>query len=992
MTRPALFSKNPYLPALFPTLIGDHDFIGKGKPMVQAELHTVFTHLCQWAGAAHTDTLTDSQLLQHFLARRDEAAFAALVRRHGGLVWGVCRQVLGHDQDAEDAFQAAFLALARHAAALRHTEAVSSWLYRVAYRVATKAGRDMAERRAREQEAAKRAPGPRHCEVAWRELQAVLQEELDRLPEKYRAPFVLCCLEGKSKAEAARHLGWKEGTVSGRLAQARKQMQQRLARRGISLSAVLCATTLALPAAAAPARLVRSTVTTAVLGAENPAGVVPAKVAALVDGVNPSVFGTKAKIATLLLLAVGLGAAGLGLMPQRDAAAQTESRPKAEPVQPPPKRQQPAVKQAVPKAPAEAVQENKDGTVTVRGRVLGPNGKPFAGAKVYLSYLSETLPKLPVRATSGKDGRFQFTFSKSDYIDEEWINQAREPWRQYHIVVTAPGHGPDGIWMPVLKGELTLRLVKDDVLVKGRVVDLQGRPVAGARVGVRYIYASHSGLWRSSCVGGPMVTARKDGRFTLSGIGRERKVRLRIEGPTIEQQDVFATTKPASKERPGESTPIEVIAMPTKPVEGVLRALDTGKPLAGVVVYGVTVSNDELHYDYKGEVRAVSDRQGRYRLLGLPKARKYRIEVHPAKDQPYLMTERVVGDTEGLKAISLNIDLRRGVRVRFRLIDKGTGRPVRGLVQYRLLEDNKHFREAPHWLYGPRPRAEDDKDRFFNLVVFPGPGVIVAKAGHDSGILYLRARFTPADLKARPALNQALLVFGGGSDAVYSHAYRLLDTTDTKKTLCFDLEVDPGRTLRGVLRGPDGKPVRGATAYGLSYNQVRASWHGYSPSSENVPLEADAFTVAAVDPRGPSRTLTFVHRGRKLIGHLILKGDEKGPLVVTLQRWGGIAGRLLDAQGNPLSKVSVSLHYPSSPPPGVRPPDREFLTDSEGRFRVEGLVPGLKHAITLTSTAKKGFTLSGGKSLQNLSARAGEVKDLGDVEVMIIPVEKKGKK
>jgi RNA polymerase sigma factor (sigma-70 family) len=199
----------------------------------------------------------DQVLLERFVVAGDQSAFARLVQRHGGLVWSVCRRVLQGEHDAEDAFQAVFIVLARKAASIRKREAVGSWLYGAAYRIAMSQRKRAARHHEVLQHAAAAAPPALPpSEAVFRELQRLLDEQVQGLPEKYRAPFVLCCLEGLSKGEAAGELGLKEGTVASRVHQARKLLERRLARRGVTLTALLTAaalgqtSTLAAPAAA----------------------------------------------------------------------------------------------------------------------------------------------------------------------------------------------------------------------------------------------------------------------------------------------------------------------------------------------------------------------------------------------------------------------------------------------------------------------------------------------------------------------------------------------------------------------------------------------------------------------------------------------------------------------------------------------------------------------------------------------------------------------
>ena len=256
---------------------------------------------------------SDRQMLERFAATRDEAAFAALVERHAPLVWGACRRVLGNEPDAEDAFQATFLVLARRAGSVRWRDEIGNWLYAVAVTVARKAKAQAARRRSREREA-QAMSNPAASDQADRdELRAVLDEEVARLPEKYRRPVVLCCLQGKTYAEAARLLGWPEGTVSGRLARARELLARRLTRRGLALSGGLLAAVLVPEVgSAAPPALLQATIKAAPAFAIG-RGLTTGAAAALAEGVLQTMFLTKLKAAAAVALVVGVVAVGAGV-------------------------------------------------------------------------------------------------------------------------------------------------------------------------------------------------------------------------------------------------------------------------------------------------------------------------------------------------------------------------------------------------------------------------------------------------------------------------------------------------------------------------------------------------------------------------------------------------------------------------------------------------------------------------------------------------------
>ncbi|HVK08621.1 MAG TPA: RNA polymerase sigma factor, partial [Gemmataceae bacterium] len=249
---------------------------------------------------------SDAQLLARFVTARDEGAFRTLLDRYAALVYGVCQRSLGQAADADDAFQATFLVLARGADRVRKPEALGCWLYGVARKVAARVRATQAKR-ARLPDIAARTAEPADAAAAWRDLQAVLDDELGRLPARYRDPFVLCCLNDLTQEAAAARLGLPVGTIKSRLARARERLRARLARRGLAPAAAgIALGVLARPASAVPAVLLESNMFTIVRGGPRTAAVALAE-EVLRGAVRTKVAAGLAAVAVALGVAVATG-------------------------------------------------------------------------------------------------------------------------------------------------------------------------------------------------------------------------------------------------------------------------------------------------------------------------------------------------------------------------------------------------------------------------------------------------------------------------------------------------------------------------------------------------------------------------------------------------------------------------------------------------------------------------------------------------------------
>jgi RNA polymerase sigma factor (sigma-70 family) len=297
--------------------------------VVQAAASPILKMIRRMVEDVRVRELPDQDLVQRFLEQQDQAAFHALLRRHGPMALDVCRSVLDNEADAEDAFQATFLILARKSGSIRKTASLASWLHGVAYRTALKARAQSAARQKHETRAPARQPA-QPDDLSWREVRQAVHEEVNRLPDRYRAPLVLCYLEGVTQEAAAVRLALAKSTLRERLERGRSLLRTRLLRRGLGPAAVLV--TAAWPAVNAsdyvPLSVVSSTVKAASLfaaGQTAAVGLISAKAAALTEGVLKTMLLSKLKVAVAVLLAIGALGIGASALPYGTVAAEPPS-------------------------------------------------------------------------------------------------------------------------------------------------------------------------------------------------------------------------------------------------------------------------------------------------------------------------------------------------------------------------------------------------------------------------------------------------------------------------------------------------------------------------------------------------------------------------------------------------------------------------------------------------------------------------------------------
>jgi RNA polymerase sigma factor (sigma-70 family) len=975
----------------------------------------------------------DGELLERFTAAREGPAFEALVRRHGPMVLGVCRRVLGNLHDAEDAFQATFLTLASKAGSICKQQSVGSWLYGVAFRVAAKARGKAATRRRYEGRAHAAPAADPLAELTGRELLSVLDEELQGLPERYRAPLVLCYLQGLTCDEAARRAGHPVRTFKRRLEQGRERLRGRLARRGLTLPAALMATGLAQAAeAAVPARLAGAAVRAALRGTNPeaaPPAVGPAAASSLAGGAAGLLGAVRLKVVAAVLVVGGLVALGAG------ALAQQAPVPSATPAGAGPK--QPGLAPGAGNKPAAPAKKEKG--VSVSGRVLGADEKPLAGAEVALvggSRFSKDRPNhdYEVLARGKTDAEGRFRLARKDLSPTTFY--------QFHALAGARGHGLGWLKLPGPgKAEnVELRLEAERV-VRGRLFDLQGLPAKGVKG--RLVYLSwkepRKGGWglldqrverermmaemqmRRARGQGVVPYRRPDGigfdlprapeglpfwprAFTTDGQGRFEVRRLSAgqEAHLLIEDDRFALQEllldSGDKKAPPEAT---LSLAPPQRIEGRVVYEDTGKPVAGAHL------NFSAFRQFVGkDAGARTDAQGRFSINPYP-GTSYQIRAWAPADKPYLNVEKRLEWPKGAARRTVDIALPRGVEVRGKVLEKPSGAAVGQVrIVYAPQQGNEVARKH-QLLVGSYWPARSEADGSYRIVVPPGPGRLLVDA--DSSDFIVRKTSQGEVATGKP----------GGAPR-FHHEIVALDPKLGDSPLARDLELRRGVTLRGTALGPDGKRVsRGMLICPGELVPPDAGgmllFASGGPPPRGVVLEKGVFELRGCDPERTYRVFAVDAAGalggvgafdgmgkmmvaRQLVGEFQARAGavvelsaakaKGGELTVQLQPCGSAQIRLRDAAGKP-SRATPWVELEVVPDRGKLEGERAALAprgfiglgktpmtpDKEGRLTVRGLVPGATYRLKAYDFRAQAVVALG----EAFTVEAGKTRKLPDV-------------
>ncbi|MFI5459789.1 MAG: sigma-70 family RNA polymerase sigma factor [Isosphaerales bacterium] len=954
--------------------------------------------------------LTDGQLLERFTARRDaagEAAFAALVARHGPMVLGVCHRFLGDRHHAEDAFQAVFFVLARKARSIRDPNLVGTWLYGVAVRTARKAKVRLARQRRHEEGDAMRRPGlgssvravpmapPADEPVLAREQAEALHDEIDRLPQSFRLPVVLCYFEGLSLDEAAGRLRWPAGTVGSRLARARDKLRRGLTRRGVVLPAAAMAAALnSKSASARVSTLLCDTTTRAAIrfAAGQTAG---EAASALAQEVLRSMLLHKLKVTVLALLALAAVATGAGFLTH--SLAMMKDEPKRSPIG-----QQPATLAAKPEGVSQAPAA---GRMFVTGRVLDPQGKPVPNAAVMV-YARLKLFERPIGFVS--QGPLAISQTRCDGSGRFRIDAPRtSSSRQDLLGITALASGYGIGW-----GELdpdaeqpTIDVaLRPEQVIQGRLFDVQGQPARGVKVSIANVLRSSHGETE-----GPNLfphppkdlpawpepaTSDADGRFTLRGLGRELLVALTVDDPRFASHftRIETTGGTVFESRPGIRVPavkldagadpkkLTIALPPAQIITGRVTYADSGKPVPHAPL---SVSASAKGSGGSRSTHFEADGEGRFRVNPSPGDR-FSLTTQSPDGQPYLSVSKRIDWPKGAVEQSVDLSLPRGVVIGGKVTEEGSGKPVAGAVV--RFTPYEHASSNPSSSSVPSATGSDGS---FRLAAPPGPGYVVTQGPSDDYVL------------REMGVHGGVYVAKPGSRRFYAHAYTFLDLKPDSAGQEINVVLRRGMTVKVRVVGPDDRPVQDATVISrvILMTPPTGGWRFWS--FRNLGRVRDGrFELHGLDP--DTEVPVFFLDSRHELGataHLTGKSAAGGPVTVRLERCGTVKARLVGPGGKPVERYRLpstamivtpgAIFKPTDERAGRLFADEVSLSgldptrykthpssDAQGRVVLSALIPGATYRFADTTTYRD----PGGPFIRKeFTIKPGETLDLGDI-------------
>jgi RNA polymerase sigma factor (sigma-70 family) len=860
-----------------------------------------------------------------------------------------------------------FVVLAKKAGRVAWKASVANWLYTTARKVAANARLSATRRTKRETAAAMREAVPQVETMTGPELIGILDEELDRLPPRYREPLVLCYLEGLTRDEAAARLGVSDAALKKQLERGRSKLAAALSGRGCTLGVALlltAATAATSTAKASSPRLLDSILASA-------GGSPSATVAALARGA--AMNGVLSTVGRMLLPAVSVLGVMLGVLATPNAATPEppaqKTKPEKQPDTPTPK--------------------------TLTGTVNDPDGKPVAGATVWLCR-----PDRLIGARHPAPKKIATTDASGKFAAEETPDGGK--LTGYPIAASKAGFGvgfawPDASDKPALR--CSLALVPDTVPIRGRILDLQGKPVAGATVRPMALLrtdgenldawekaarrstrevANHSHEFFPHSIrladGAPdgipaEVKTAKDGTFTLTGLGRDRLVTLRVSGPGIATEEIDAVTRamatirtPQDKldshhiQRTYHGATFDFTVEPGQPFVGTVTDKGTGKPVPGVVVRASRRWDDSTF--------GVSDANGKYRLDGLKTGEQQLIAVPPL-DAPYFLREFKAGRAANQLPVTADIELHAGVWVSGTVTDKATGKPVSASLSYRPDAFDTAADAIPGYL--PRGLAEaswhpTDKDGKFRVLAVPGQGYVFVRA---TGGRYLTADQCDWQGDVEKPYPKSLTDSAPAEIASNWNAIGKVTVTDGKAAKEYAFTVDPGVTVKARIVDADGKPVSGALVTG------RRNMGAFDVLKQ----ESAEVEFLQVNPKRP-RSTVVLHPEKHLGAVLPLKSDAKEAVTITLKPTGTVRGRLLSDDGKPMPNTPVEVRYSFAKVEGWRATELHplVMTDAEGKFVVPNLLGELHYELRWPRPAPKAVN-----GYHQFAVKGGEEKYLGDI-------------